>query len=52
MSNIGTEEDGLTGFDSKWVNTLYLDKVLRYENIIQPFPALTVYSGQKSLSAL
>ena len=27
----------LTGFDSKWVNTLYLDKVLRYEMIIQAF---------------
>lgn len=27
----------LTGFDSKWVNTLYLDKTLRYENIIQAF---------------
>lgn len=27
----------LTGFDSKWINTLYLDKVLRYENIIQAF---------------
>lgn len=27
----------LTGFDSKWVNTLYLDKILRYENIIQAF---------------
>lgn len=27
----------LTGFDSKWVNTLYLDKMLRYENIIQAF---------------
>ena len=27
----------LTGFDSKWLNTLYLDKVLRYENIIQAF---------------
>ena len=25
----------LTGFDSKWVNTLYLDKLLEYENIIQ-----------------
>ena len=25
----------LTGFDSKWVNTLYLDKKLKYENIIQ-----------------
>ncbi len=27
----------LTGFDSKWINTLYLDKVLKYENIIQAF---------------
>ncbi len=27
----------LTGYDSKWVNTLYLDKVLKYQNIIQAF---------------
>ena len=27
----------LTGFDSKWINTLYLDKMLRYENLIQAF---------------
>jgi type I restriction enzyme R subunit len=27
----------LTGFDSKWVNTLYIDKMLEYENIIQAF---------------
>lgn len=27
----------LTGFDSKWVNTLYMDKVLVYENVIQAF---------------
>jgi type I restriction enzyme R subunit len=27
----------LTGFDSKYINTLYMDKVLRYENIIQAF---------------
>jgi type I restriction enzyme R subunit len=27
----------LTGFDSKWVNTLYCDKLLQYENIIQAF---------------
>ncbi len=27
----------LTGFDSKWVNTLYLDKLMEYENIIQAF---------------
>lgn len=27
----------LTGFDSKWVNTLYLDKVLEHQHIIQAF---------------
>ena len=27
----------LTGFDSKWLNTLYLDKVLDYERVIQAF---------------
>lgn len=27
----------LTGFDSKWLNTLYLDKLLEFENIIQAF---------------
>lgn len=27
----------LTGFDSKWLNTLYIDKVLEYANIIQAF---------------
>ena len=27
----------LTGFDSKWINTLYLDKLLEYQNIIQAF---------------
>lgn len=27
----------LTGFDSKWINVLYMDKVLQYENIIQAF---------------
>lgn len=27
----------LTGFDSKWLNTLYLDKVLTFETIIQAF---------------
>lgn len=27
----------LTGFDSKWINTLYLDKVIEYESIIQAF---------------
>ncbi|WP_075607555.1 type I restriction endonuclease subunit R, EcoR124 family [Alteromonas pelagimontana] len=27
----------LTGFDSKWLNVLYLDKVIKYQNIIQAF---------------
>lgn len=27
----------LTGYDSKWVNTLYLDKILRQEHIVQAF---------------
>ncbi|RPF47838.1 type I restriction enzyme R subunit [Hydrogenoanaerobacterium saccharovorans] len=27
----------LTGFDSKWINTLYLDKVQIYEKLIQAF---------------
>lgn len=27
----------LTGFDSKWLNTLYIDKVLEYEAVIQAF---------------
>lgn len=27
----------LTGFDSKWINTLYLDKILYNENLIQAY---------------
>ena len=27
----------LTGYDSKWINTLYMDKVMDYENLIQAF---------------
>ena len=27
----------LTGYDSKWVNTLYVDKLMRYVDIIQSF---------------
>lgn len=27
----------LTGFDSKWINTLYLDKELKFESIVQAF---------------
>lgn len=36
----------LTGFDSKWVNTLYLDKLLEYENIIQAFSRTNRLFGQ------
>jgi type I restriction enzyme R subunit len=35
----------LTGFDSKWINTLYLDKLLQYENIIQAFSRTNRLSG-------
>jgi type I restriction enzyme R subunit len=27
----------LTGYDSKWVNTLYVDKLLQYVDVIQAF---------------
>ncbi len=27
----------LTGYDSKWINTLYVDKLLKYEHVIQAF---------------
>jgi type I restriction enzyme R subunit len=27
----------LTGYDSKWLNVLYLDKIMQYESIIQAF---------------
>lgn len=27
----------LTGYDSKWVNTLYIDKEMKYESVIQAF---------------
>lgn len=27
----------LTGFDSKWINTLYLDQYIEFENIVQAF---------------
>jgi type I restriction enzyme R subunit len=35
----------LTGFDSKWLNTLYLDKLLTYENIIQAFSRINRLFG-------
>lgn len=37
----------LTGFDSKWVNTLYLDKVLAYESVIQAFSRTNRLFGDK-----
>ena len=42
----------LTGFDSKWINTLYMDKMLKYENIIQHFRVLTAFLGRKNRLAL
>lgn len=35
----------LTGYDSKWVNTLYLDKLLEYQNIIQAFSRTNRLNG-------
>jgi type I restriction enzyme R subunit len=35
----------LTGFDSKWLNTLYLDKLLKYEGIIQAFSRTNRLAG-------
>ena len=35
----------LTGYDSKWINTLYLDKVLEFANIIQAFSRTNRLNG-------
>lgn len=35
----------LTGFDSKWVNTIYIDKVLEYADIIQTFSRTNRLNG-------
>lgn len=35
----------LTGFDSKWLNTLYMDKVMYFEGIIQAFSRTNRLSG-------
>lgn len=35
----------LTGFDSHWVNTLFLDKVLKNENLIQAFSRTNRLNG-------
>lgn len=40
----------LTGFDSKFVNTLYLDKMMEYENLIQMVRMQTIYSKTNFLS--
>lgn len=37
----------LTGFDSKWLNTLYLDKILQYEGIIQAFSRINRLAGHE-----
>jgi type I restriction enzyme R subunit len=35
----------LTGFDSKWLNTLYIDKILEYQHIIQAFSRTNRLAG-------
>lgn len=35
----------LTGFDSKWINTLYLDKEMQYEGLIQAFSRTNRLAG-------
>ena len=35
----------LTGYDSKWINTLYVDKVMKYVDIIQAFSRTNRLSG-------
>lgn len=40
----------LTGFDSKWINTLYLDKILVYEKLIQAFSRTNRLYGPENLS--
>ncbi|MGN0740504.1 MAG: HsdR family type I site-specific deoxyribonuclease [Treponema sp.] len=35
----------LTGYDSKWINTLYMDKVMYYEGLIQAFSRTNRLSG-------
>lgn len=43
----------LTGFDSKWLNTLYLDKVMEYENIIQAFSRTNrIFGPQKPFGTI
>lgn len=37
----------LTGFDSKWINTLYIDKLIKYENVIQAFSRTNRLFGEE-----
>ncbi|MDR0978530.1 MAG: HsdR family type I site-specific deoxyribonuclease [Lachnospiraceae bacterium] len=37
----------LTGFDSKWINTLYLDKMMKYEGLIQAFSRTNRLFGEE-----
>ena len=42
----------LTGFDSKWINTLYLDKVIDYEQYIQAVSRTIALTDMKSSTEL
>ena len=43
----------LTGYDSKYINTLYLDKVLKYENIIQAMSRTNrIYNEDKKFGTI
>lgn len=43
----------LTGFDSKWINTLYLDKILEYQHIIQAFSRTNrLFSSEKPFGTI
>ena len=43
----------LTGFDSKWINTLYLDKILVYEKLIQAFSRTNrLYGSEKPFGTI
>ncbi len=43
----------LTGFDSKWINVLYLDKLMRQENIIQAFSRTNrIYGSDKPVGLI
>lgn len=43
----------LTGYDSKYINALYLDKVLQYENIVQAFSRTNrIYNEDKKFGTI